>query len=400
MASILVSAWSIVSARVVQISSMYESQVNIPAGKQVRYYRPELDVLRFGAFLLVYFDHLLPIPNAKFGRYFPSSIAYIINKLPLWYGLPLFFVLSAFLITELLLIEKQTAKEISIGRFYIRRILRIWPLYFVGIAIGIIYFHIPIFADTGDRAPALMVAMYLALIGNWYFALVSKAWMSNPMTPLWSISVEEQFYAVWAPLIQFSSKRNLCSVLFLLLLASIGTQFILGVALANPVQVWTNSFVQLEMFAVGALLAIFLDERGLQIGLPLRLLILASALVCWMSSQRLMGSGGLMMVARYLLTAMGCLLLMVAFLGAQLKFPRWSIYLGRISYGLYVFHAFSLMLADRLLKPLSFQHAHLLLKFIISLSLTIALASLSYRYFETPFLRLKERFARIASRPI
>jgi peptidoglycan/LPS O-acetylase OafA/YrhL len=119
-----------------------------------------------------------------------------------------------------------------------------------------------------------------------------------------------------------------------------------------------------------------------------------------MSSQLLIGSGGFMMVGRYLLTAMGCFLLMIAFLGAPLKFPRWSIYLGRISYGLYVFHIFSLMLAERLLERLSFQHAHLFLKFIISLPLTIALASLSYRYFETPFLRLKESFARIPSRPI
>jgi peptidoglycan/LPS O-acetylase OafA/YrhL len=380
---------------------MYESRVNIHADeKQVRYYRPELDVLRLGAFLLVYFDHLLPIPNAKFGQYFPSRIAHIINKLPLWYGLPLFFVLSAFLITELLLMEKQAAKKILIGQFYIRRILRIWPLYFLGIAIGIIYFHIPSFADTGDRAPALMVVMYLTLIGNWYFSLVSKAWISNPMTPLWSISVEEQFYVVWPPLIQFSSKRILCLALLLLLLVSIGTQFMLGVALANPVQIWTNSFVQFEMFAVGALLAIFLDEHCPRIGLALRLVILASALVCWMSSQLLIGSGGFMMVGRYLLTAMGCFLLMIAFLGAPLKFPRWSIYLGRISYGLYVFHVFSLMLAERLLERLSFQHAHLFLKFIISLSLTIALASLSYRYFETPFLRLKESFARIPSRPI
>jgi peptidoglycan/LPS O-acetylase OafA/YrhL len=380
---------------------MYESKVNKPArAKQVRYYRPELDVLRFGAFLLVYFNHLLPIPNAQFSGYLPSSIAYTINKLPLWYGLPLFFMLSAFLITKLLLLEKQTAKKISISRFYIRRILRIWPLYFLGIAIGVIYFHIPSFADTGDRAPALMAAMYLALIGNWYFALVSKAWISNPMTPLWSISVEEQFYVIWPSLIQFSSKRILCSALFLLLLVSIGTQFILGVSLANPVQVWTNSFVQCEMFAVGALLAVFLDERGPKIDLPLRILILACALAFWMSSQLLVGSGGFMMVGRYLLTTAGCLLLMVAFLGARLQFPLWSIYLGRISYGLYVFHVFSLMLADRLLERLSFQHAHLFLKFLISLSLTIALASLSYRYFETPFLRLKERFARIASRPI
>jgi peptidoglycan/LPS O-acetylase OafA/YrhL len=166
------------------------------------------------------------------------------------------------------------------------------------------------------------------------------------------------------------------------------------------VQVWTNSFVQLEMFGVGALLAVFLDECYLQIGLPLRLFTLASALACWMWSQLLAGSGGLMMIGRYFLTVMGCLLLMMGFMGAPLKFPQWSIYLGRISYGLYVFHVFALMVADRLLERLPFQHAHLFLKLLISLSLTIALAFLSYRYFETPFLRLKEQFSRISSRPI
>jgi len=109
------------------------------------------------------------------------------------------------------------------------------------------------------------------------------------------------------------------------------------------------------------------------------------------------------------LATLGCVLLLVAFLGVKTTLlPRWAIYLGRISYGLYVFHVFAIFLTDRLfiefmasnLVVNSFKGPAFVLKFIISLGLTIVMAAISYRYFEAPFLRMKKRYAVIDSQPI
>jgi peptidoglycan/LPS O-acetylase OafA/YrhL len=95
-------------------------------------YRPELDVLRFFAFFCVFLTHGVSV-NLNHGilEHHPS-VGRVVTFLDAAgsYGLPLFFFLSAFLITTLLLLEKQKTGEVHLRRFYLRRILRIWPLYF------------------------------------------------------------------------------------------------------------------------------------------------------------------------------------------------------------------------------------------------------------------------------
>ncbi len=94
--------------------------------KAERYYKPELDILRLCAFLFVFFTHrmdLAPVDPVKYYWGYHVSLVGV-------FGVPLFFFLSAFLITELLSREHDQFGKISIKSFYIRRILRIWPLYF------------------------------------------------------------------------------------------------------------------------------------------------------------------------------------------------------------------------------------------------------------------------------
>ena len=106
---------------------------NLSGAMHVRGYRPELDVVRFLAFLLVFFFHFLPWPSiGQTGWRVQMALVELCAM-----GLCLFFTLSAYLITSILLDEREKNGVISVQKFYIRRILRIWPLYFFGIALGI-----------------------------------------------------------------------------------------------------------------------------------------------------------------------------------------------------------------------------------------------------------------------
>ncbi len=105
----------------------------------------------------------------------------------------------------------------------------------------------------------------------------------------------------------------------------------------------------------------------------------------------------------YLLVALGCISLFLAAAGiSEDMVPRWMIYLGKISFGLYVFHETAFLLVDEAQKHIVDSDSLWLLiaNKIVALVLTIFLAALSYHFFESPFLRLKQRFARIPSRSI
>ncbi len=105
------------------------------------------------------------------------------------FGVPVFFLLSAFLITELLLRERDATGRIHVGAFYIRRILRIWPLYFAAFfGLALLNHFVP---GVGTSEPLACLA-FTFFAGNWY--ILHHGWIAGSVDPLWSISVEEQFY--------------------------------------------------------------------------------------------------------------------------------------------------------------------------------------------------------------
>lgn len=145
--------------------------------------------------------------------------------------------------------------------------------------------------------------------------------------------------------------------------------------------------------------------------------MIAICCFCWMTSvfvlrngfiHRSGNPGSLQLICAYALASLGCVLLLVAFLGVDAKLlPRWAVYLGRISFGLYVYHRFALYIASAL--PLEcletvkvpvriFLKAGLLIG--LPFGLTVLMATVSYRYFEMPFLKMKKRHSLIESQPI
>ncbi len=381
-----------------------------------RYYRPELDALRFVAFLLVFLYHALPDGSDPRVVKFPVaalSILDAVNK-ACSFGLTLFFALSAFLIAELLTREKQQAGTIKVGAFYVRRILRIWPLYFAAIGLGLIFCFVP----GGKLSELSAVPWFAAFLGSWWIVLHGTP-LANPMNPLWSISVEEQFYLVIPWFIKkLSRKAMIIAGLLIILASNLWLAHIANMSHSDA-RLWFDPFVNFQVFAGGILLSLILKGSTPNFSLRSRLAIIGAGAASWMLAtygfhvrfHALPFPGVGHVIFGYQAALIGTLLILLGTLGVKASLvPGWAIYLGRISFGLYVFHDFFLFLSEQ------FTIGHLItlgirsypLRIVLSggidsllpLLFTIATASLSYRFFESKFLKLKKRYTVIQNQPI
>jgi peptidoglycan/LPS O-acetylase OafA/YrhL len=363
------------------------------AVKERSVYRPELDALRFIAFFAVFLHHSFAINEAAATNNLRSSILLHLQQ-ACGFGLSLFFFLSAFLITSLLQMEKDRSGTIVISSFYIRRVLRIWPLYFFIIfsMYGLGYVYPP------ARFSFVQLLALSLLIGNWYSLFVGPG--SPTISSLWSISVEEQFYLAWPWLFRrltfkgfraFSAALSVASLVIVAILARHGIP---------ALSLWYNSFAEMVFFGAGALLATFIGMRTYYKSLPIALLSVCCGAVLWYYAAGLSHSSSLMTVmpagavAGYLLDALGCGAILWGFLCLPLwTLPAPLIYLGRISYGLYVFHRIAITALNSLLGHGATASAPIkVMSKILAFGVTVLLASISYKFFEKPFLRLKSRF--------
>lgn len=366
------------------------------------FYRPELDILRFVAFLLVFVHHTAPrqglIPHLG------PQLSFVVTSLAkaCGFGLCLFFALSAYLITELLIREKSANGEIEIRAFYTRRVLRIWPLYFLGLGIGVALTLLRHEPDVLGR-----YAAYAVLAGNWYCAAHIASAGKSPMEILWSISIEEQFYLFWPWIAAARARRLLEGAAVSLLAVSALALIIIGRTGTSTDAAWFNSFVQFGMFGAGAMLSLKLRGSAPRLGIASRIAVALAAAAMWYIASAVFhikdpgpATSAINMLAGYAAVALGCVLFLLSAMGTSaMKLPRTLIYLGRISFGLYVFHELGMNMAWSLLHKLRVPQPGVVAAFL-GLAITIAIASLSYNFYEKPFLRLKKRLEVVKSRPV
>ncbi len=376
------------------------------AAGRSRFYRPELDVLRFAAFLSVFFCHILPADKPPRVR----GLSFVVWNLILAvkdagnFGVCIFFLLSSYLITELLRRERLETHATHLRSFYMRRVLRIWPLYFAVLAVfvagGTVW--------TSMRIEPARELAYTLLVGNWYMVIFPLT--SGPLRHLWSISVEEQFYITWPFLIKVGGMRGIKIASLAMLPISYLTIFFASIYQSHlDVTVWLNSVVQFQFFALGALLAIYLSGRTPDLSRGSRAAMLFTGLVLWLVASGAFGikragftPHPIAMCAGYASAALGSVLIFLAVLGlASGRLPGSLVYLGKISYGLYVFHEMGLSLSHLVRKAAGLE-SHtptlFLLNVVLSLTFTIILAAFSYKHLESPFLQLKKRFTFVESR--
>lgn len=366
--------------------------------EKVRFYRPELDSLRFFAFLGVFVFHAMPRTVSFYAlpRIAASAICGAVTAGA--FGVDLFFALSAYLITTLLLRERETTGTLDLCSFYARRILRIWPLYF-----AFIFFAAALQLVVKTEHLGLpYIAGFLLLAGNWVYAFYG---MPHSITvPLWSVSIEEQFYLTWPLIVRRISRRGMAMfAMGLLVIANLGRLMLIR---GSQAAIEANTLARLDPLALGILLALTVGRLPRFKGWQRLVLACAgltvSVLVGTFFEARPFDNFTVSPVARMAvrpLTAVASIALLLAILGMGARWIRNQalLYLGKISYGLYVIHALGLKISHAVVQPV--RLSGFLLNLGLGLGITIILASLSYQYLEMPFLRLKESFTHIASRP-
>jgi peptidoglycan/LPS O-acetylase OafA/YrhL len=365
-------------------------------------YFPNLNGVRFIAAFWVIVHHIEQFKE-KFG--FANHIFYtrFIRQLgPL--GVFLFFVLSGFLITTLLLLEKQKTNTIDIKKFYLRRILRIWPLYYFIVILGLFVLPQIEFLNIPDETPLIgidltqKIVLYALILPN----IVTGVFKHIPfVSQNWSIGVEEQFYYFWPWVIRQSKTTKLLSVMvfflvFFYLLRSLTVLYMPE----NGLWIYLKEFIKslrLTCMILGAIGAYFthfqLNSKIVQfIFKPIFqgfLYVLLSLMLYFEFYQKGLSPEIYSLVFTLILMNLA-------------KNPKTILslenpvldYLGKISYGLYMYHTIAVVIAVKI----AFNHNQSnWISYSVTLILTIIMAGLSYQYFEKPFLKLKDKFAVVKS---
>lgn len=345
-------------------------------------YLKELDGLRGLAAIMVMYFHFFSRTHSG-----NSSINSLLTKTAVFgqTGVILFFVLSGFLITRILLSAKDQPRYFS--NFYIRRSLRIFPLYYFALCIYLLFAG---FLNEDANNVGGATWYYWPYIQN--IAMTFKWNVGGPLH-FWSLSVEEHFYLFWPLVIYYTSIRRLPFVIAFLVISTIVIRSIL---LVNTYEVFYFTGTTMDALAIGSLLAV--TERNNCLKKYSRAFYLSAFSVVILTLGAIwlfVGGKGLLIIQALKGTVVAffyyLVLLMILTSGknsiAQ-KFlnQRWLAYTGKISYGLYVYHVLCFSIYFKYSKS-----SHLLVDLLICFILSYALSSLSYYFFEVRFLNLKDK---------
>lgn len=360
-----------------------------------------LDSLRFYAFLIVFVSHVFT--GFTLNRVWFPYISSHINIGDL--GVTFFFVLSGFLITTLLFREKEKTKTINIRNFYIRRVKRIWPVYYFvlffkfiivpSVIVGLSYLGIHLSTISGDSWHTL--PWFIFFIFNLYISYFG--FLSPILNVLWSISVEEQFYILWPWVISYLERYFYFLVIPIIFLSIYFKYSYYGLPAEN--------FHTLSVFgslAVGALgsywcvkskkFISYFNTPKIYLSIFLYLSIILTVILR-IFREEVFGNNILMASVLY---TVSCFIFLFFILEQSLSlrpllfFGRFKIlnYLGKISYGLYAYHMIAFTLVITYFKIIKIDTRENLAFYILGILstfvLTILISIVSHKYIEKPIL--------------
>lgn len=354
-----------------------------------------LDTLRFFAAALVVLFHIRA-----------SELTQLLPTLPKWpiflkgsMAVSFFFVLSGFLITYILLKEKEVEESISIKNFYLKRVFRIWPVYFIVVTFGLIFYWY-LLPHLGFSFEVEYNKWFGVLLYTFFGANIMSSFfhVGGILNVTWSIAVEEQFYIFWAPLIKISKSRVLFSIVFVFLLSFLA-QVLNHYEFFNVSSGFKKFINTLGFYhmALGGILAYFVAYKKdtilkllvfrNRVFQALLFLVILAYFTTYYSNYKYVLLENLIMSLLF-----GWLIINVSIntnriFGLENKI---TTYLGRRSYGIYMYHSVSIYVVLFILgkfKDLMPYSIFQLLAILFVFGLTILISFLSYRFIESPILR-------------
>ncbi len=317
------------------------------------------------------------------------------------FGVEVFFTISGFLITTLLLRERDKRHSISLRDFYIRRSLRIWPLYYAVLGLYVVLVALTEHDIERKRVFFECLPSYLTYTYTW-FGPWSMGRAGAIFNFAWSLSTEEQFYVFW-PLMMRFFRRPWPVVAMIAVIAVRGVAQFGGLDPIFPSPSLAHRIIMsiAAPICAGAVLAHALHWRigfqklyaivGRKPAAPVALILLGVSII-WVASNAVVLTW----------------IMLPVFLGACVvrednglaRVLRWRplAFIGVISYGMYLFNTLVVKVLHVALDRVGIHHPLVAFPFI--LGLTVLVAWLSYRYFESPFLKLKQRFSRLKPPPV
>jgi len=347
-------------------------------------YQPHLDGLRALAILGVLFEH--------FGLAFPDML----RCGPL--SVRFFFVLSGYFITLSLwkvkaeISESGTGSFLPLFRFYLSRLLRIGPPFYLALIVGAM-FGIEEVRTNFFWLATFQANNYIAHLGYWPSAI----------SHFWSLAVQEQFYMLWPLIVLTLPKRWFMPTMAGFIVFGLLFRVFCITTSISTLTRWVTLFGCIDSFAVGALIAYLRNSRLLdRIHFLSKTVLFAMPLVAFAAfflgrALMTLPEDNIFIAltesvdAVFLAWALSAAL--TAGGGRYTRLLSWSplVYLGKISYGVYVYHVFVIVIASPFLVRYGFTEDHFALgRIAILLVVTIALSSLSWHYLEQPFLNWKK----------
>ena len=350
----------------------------------IKFQLPNLTSLRFFLAIFVVLYHL---PQYCENRGFP-----FFNKLPIFFkgdeAVFMFFSLSRFLIIRGLIIEKSKNGFIDLKKFYLRRVLRIFPLYYLILIFGFIFYKIiaPHFGYVDTSNYNLLLGI---ILGSSFFAnILATMKPGGILEILWSIGIEEQFYIFIAPVLKFMKIKNF--VLFLFLFTTL--YFIIF------------HLSEFNFLSNYSMYFYFFSFSGVIAYLSLQNIIITKSYICYPIYGLFLMLFFSNNIQENLNTTLYNLICMITF-----SLTIWMLsqksnsflnhrilnHLGKISYGIYMYHAVVFQLIGfvfikfKIPKLISSNNS-ILLFYGAVISITIIISHFSFKYFENYFIKLKK----------
>lgn len=373
---------------------------NKPVSNSV--YFENLNAIRFVAAFLVIIHHVEQFKDMFHKpNHWNHQVVYSIGKL----GVVLFFVLSGFLISYLLFKEQEITKTINIKNFYIRRVLRIWPLYFLIVFLALLILpFLNFFAIEGYSREVVWedlfykVILYALFLPNLALSLYG---FIPYLSQAWSIGVEEQFYLIW-PLLN-KKVKNKWGLMMVVVIVYLAIKFGLNFLPQNDLVIIAGKFwrsTPIDCMAIGGMFAVLIYQNNNFTRFVRE--ILFARLTQWIVLLITVGSILINLHIPYLEYEFYALLFGALICNFAVNERRiFSMenrilnYLGKISYGLYMFHSIAIVCSIKFLTNFGSLNNYVL--YPVAMITSVVLASLSYSLLEKRFINKKGRYSKVIS---